>query len=351
MLVSIILNNYNYDAYLSQAIDSALGQTYNSVEVIVVDDGSTDNSKNIIMGYGDKIRAFFKDNGGQVSAMNMGWEKANGDIIIFLDSDDVLSPDTAKQCVKAFEGSDYVSVYYMLKRVDGDMNPLGGVIPTYGYQETPALEDIKLWGYYICPPTSGLAFRKDFLKNIMPAPDSLDEYGYDLPVDGYVSMLAGITGKTFFIPEILGYYRIHGKNVSNAGDSFSKEKLRRLFMVNYIREEYGRDFAKQRGIELKKDRSIYHPTVLKYRLLAFRLYPDGHPIPEDTLFNLLRRGLRGAIIFPYLSIRKRLIIFGGLLLVSILPKFVLKPFVQIISAQDKKSVLRSIMKLNKKEKV
>ncbi len=349
MLVSIILNNYNYDAYLSQAIDSALGQTYDNVELIVVDDGSTDNSKEIIIGYGDRVHAIFKENGGQVSAVNMGWEASKGEVIIFLDSDDVLFPETVEECVKSFDRGDYSGVYYLLEKVDGNLKPIGGVLPSYGYKKTPPLEDIKLWGYYICPPTSGQAFRRKFLERVMPAPKSIVEYGYELAPDGYLSMLCGISENIFFINKALGYYRVHGNNKSSAGNYFSKYKIRRLFMLDYIREEYGIAHAKKHNIELKKDLSVYHPTVLKLRFMAFRLYPDGHPIEKDTRLNLLTRGLKGVFIFPYLTFKKRIVIFIGIIALAIAPKFIIRHLVNIISSQNKKEALKNMFKLNTKK--
>jgi glycosyltransferase involved in cell wall biosynthesis len=68
-LVSILINNYNYGRFLTEAIDSALNQTYSNIEVIVVDDGSTDNSQEIIKSYQDKIIPILKPNGGQASAI------------------------------------------------------------------------------------------------------------------------------------------------------------------------------------------------------------------------------------------------------------------------------------------
>ena len=92
-LVSILINNYNYAQYLSQAIDSALGQTYTNTEIIVVDDGSTDNSREIINSYGNQIISVLKENGGQASAINAGFAASKGDIICLLDADDIFLPD------------------------------------------------------------------------------------------------------------------------------------------------------------------------------------------------------------------------------------------------------------------
>ena len=84
-LVSIVINNYNYARFLPEAIESALAQTYPHKEIIVVDDGSTDDSRRVMESYGDRIKPIYKKNGGQASAMNLGYEAAKGDLIYFLD--------------------------------------------------------------------------------------------------------------------------------------------------------------------------------------------------------------------------------------------------------------------------
>jgi|SRR5262249_8595399 len=85
-LASILINNYNYGRFLDEAINSALSQNYPRKEIIVVDDGSTDNSREIISRYGDRIIPIFKENGGQASAVNAGVARCHGDILCFLDS-------------------------------------------------------------------------------------------------------------------------------------------------------------------------------------------------------------------------------------------------------------------------
>src|SRR4051812_16040279 len=90
---SIIINNYNYGHFLRDAIDSALAQTYPCTEVIVVDDGSTDDSREVIAGYGQRVTAVFKENGGQASAFNAGFAASRGEVVVFLDADDTLLPN------------------------------------------------------------------------------------------------------------------------------------------------------------------------------------------------------------------------------------------------------------------
>ncbi len=91
--VSIVIPIYNGEKYLCQAIDSALAQTYENTEVIVVDDGSTDSSAALIAKYGDKIRFFQKPNGGVASALNLGITQMRGDYFSWLSHDDVYRPD------------------------------------------------------------------------------------------------------------------------------------------------------------------------------------------------------------------------------------------------------------------
>jgi glycosyltransferase involved in cell wall biosynthesis len=121
-LVSIIINNYNYADFLAAAIESALGQSYTPVEVLVVDDGSTDSSRQIIARYGSRILPVLKTNGGQASAFNFGIAASHGEIICFLDSDDLFHRDKVKEVVGIFEGVEDTSkplfVSHRLELVD-----------------------------------------------------------------------------------------------------------------------------------------------------------------------------------------------------------------------------------------
>lgn len=90
--ISVIIPTYNYAEFISACIDSVINQTYQDHEIIVVDDGSNDNTKEVIKKYNDKILYFFKENGGPSSARNYGIEKATGDYVCFLDADDVFLP-------------------------------------------------------------------------------------------------------------------------------------------------------------------------------------------------------------------------------------------------------------------
>lgn len=102
-LVSIVIPIYNGANYMREAIDSALAQTYSNIEVIVVNDGSTDNSEEIALSYGNRIRYFKKENGGVSSALNLGIKEMQGKYFSWLSHDDVYYPDKIATQVKAIE--------------------------------------------------------------------------------------------------------------------------------------------------------------------------------------------------------------------------------------------------------
>src|ERR1700691_1036540 len=101
-LVSILINNYNYGRYIREAIESALTQTYTHTEIVVVDDGSTDNSFEVAASFGNRVRLVRKENGGQASAFNAGFAASRGEIICFLDSDDLFIPTKVGRVVEIF---------------------------------------------------------------------------------------------------------------------------------------------------------------------------------------------------------------------------------------------------------
>ena len=103
-LISVIVPVYQVERYLRECLDSVLAQTYVNLEIIVVDDGSTDSSPRIVSEYASKdarIRRFTQPNQGLSSARNTGLEHASGEYILFVDSDDVLSPDHVKVLYRA----------------------------------------------------------------------------------------------------------------------------------------------------------------------------------------------------------------------------------------------------------
>jgi len=109
-LVSVIVPTFNYAEYITYCIDSVLNQTYRNIEVIVVDDGSTDDTQPILKEYGNRIRCIKKENAGLSAARNTGLDLAKGEYIQFLDSDDILKADSIEKRVACLKdkGADIV---------------------------------------------------------------------------------------------------------------------------------------------------------------------------------------------------------------------------------------------------
>lgn len=112
--VSIIIPLYNSEEYINQAIDSCINQTYTNIEIIVIDDGSTDNSKSCLEDYikENKIKYFYQDNRERSAARNYGLDVSTGDYICFLDSDDLLHRDKVQKQVELLEKNQSIFATY-----------------------------------------------------------------------------------------------------------------------------------------------------------------------------------------------------------------------------------------------
>jgi glycosyltransferase involved in cell wall biosynthesis len=209
-LVSILINNYNYARFLGDAIESALGQSYTNVEVIVVDDGSTDNSRDVLASFGKRIHSIFQPNGGQASSFNTGFAASRGEFICFLDADDVFKPEKAQFLVDTF-ASDPTLGWYFDRVFEFDHET--------GYRWPPA--DAASYGKWDArratmdgkPPlvptaTSGLSFRRQTLKHILPMPELLR-----VTADAYLKWTALSLAPGWFASEELTLMRIHGNNL------------------------------------------------------------------------------------------------------------------------------------------
>lgn len=211
-LVSIIINNYNYERFLKNAIESALNQTWAFKEVIVVDDGSDDDSSNIIRSYGKSIIPVLKENGGQASAFNAGFAASRGDMICFLDSDDVFLPTKLERLVQVWkQNPDAGLLYHQLLFIDNIGQRRRGKWPSSMLRGCLKDRVQNSGGWWPHPTTSGLACSRDYLNKILPMPTA----PYRLCADAYVGGLAPFITRVVGIREPLALYRMHGANNHN----------------------------------------------------------------------------------------------------------------------------------------
>lgn len=207
-LVSIIINNYNYETYVGAAIQSAIQQTYQNCEVIVVDDGSTDDSISVIESFGSQIKTILKPNGGQASAFNTGIDAAEGRFIILLDSDDMLLDNAVEECL-AFIDPEAIRLCYRLQKVGSSgeelrSKPLGLNKCFLGTMRDTIVNE----GFFPGTPTSGNFFRAKELRRCLPVPEDL----YRISADLYLFCKNAHYGKIQMVQQVLGCYRIHGSN-------------------------------------------------------------------------------------------------------------------------------------------
>lgn len=148
-LVSVVIPVYNGTNYLREAIDSVLNQTYKNIEIIVVDDGSTDNTWEIIQSYGNKIRGIQKKNGGVTTALNKGIQMMNGEWFAWLSHDDIWMPTfVQKQIENLRHNSKCMISYTGFYNIDSNGNILSKFHP-YWYPRGKATRIMIVHGSYI----------------------------------------------------------------------------------------------------------------------------------------------------------------------------------------------------------
>jgi glycosyltransferase involved in cell wall biosynthesis len=231
-LVSILIDNYNYAGFLQAAIESALNQTHRPIEIIVVDDGSTDSSREVIEAYKDSVIPIFKENGGQASALNVGVAKSRGTIICLLDSDDEFFPTKVERVVQFFGENDLKSkpalVHHPLQIRDEKSAKLTGELFEGTHASPLNLYDFAKRFHYIgyyASATSGISLSRPLANLLFPLPENR----HWASVDDFVVKGASLVGQLYSFNCPLGIYRVHGGNLW-------------FFSRTYLNRSYSRQF-------------------------------------------------------------------------------------------------------------
>jgi len=210
--ISVIINSYNYGIYVETAIVSALQQTVprNCYEIIVVDDGSTDDTRQRLENYSGDVIYHYKDNGGQASALNAGLALARGEYVAFLDADDYWHPDKLKNVLECFSANPSVDVVYHALRLVDEANQPRGLTPSYigpAIAGKPFESDLRQLTA-VGSATSGIAWRLAALRKLLPIPET-----YRICADSFLLTCAPLVVRKFVLLDTpLGFYRIHGGN-------------------------------------------------------------------------------------------------------------------------------------------
>lgn len=287
---SIVIANYNYGRFVSRAIDSALEMKWPNIEVVVVDDGSTDHSTDVIHRYAERIISIFQSNSGQLTANNAGFAATTGDVIIFLDADDVLLPDMASE-VAAVWGPGVSKVQVQVQRVDEHEDYLKSILPRLDGVPSPAR--IRQWAArfneYPSPPGSGNAYARTFLERVFPIGASRDS-----STDTTCIAMAPFMGDVVTIARPLVLYRMHNSNDSDMLASethFGREVDRAVKRLTAAQ-----DACRLMNLAPPAWRSLFRgPHLLQLRAVSLRLRPKNHPLSDDSRIV----ALRDAIMMPF----------------------------------------------------
>ena len=255
MLVSVLISNHNYERYLGSAIDSALDQTHSAVEVIVVDDGSTDGSRQVIARYGDEILGLTKEQGGQASALNLAFAHSRGELVCLLDADDVFAREkVAEVLAAARRRPNACLIHHQMQIIDAAGMPMHSPFPVSVVDGDIRDRVTRTAGWYDRAPTSALSFRRPYLERLFPIPTDRMvadlRWGpeeVELKADTYLAAPAAFVGPVSGIELPLTRYRLHSANKSRIGATAVAANRRRAgqYVVEFeamrdaLRERFG----------------------------------------------------------------------------------------------------------------
>ena len=275
MIVSIVIPVYNAEKYLKETVDSALNQTYPDIEVIIVNDGSTDGSLEILKQYGDRVKVFSKKNGGTASALNAGIKLMKGEWFKWLSADDVLMPNAVSELMseakklndkKVILVSDYCTIDSKSKFIEKIIHSECNHLSKFD-------RNVVLLDHFIGNGTTCLIHKTAF-----------DQYGmfdeeikFPLDYELWLRYCLLFKFNLHFVPKILAKYRIHEKQETKKlskkeslkeDDIIRKVILEKLDLVE--REKYEKALSEMPQITLKrikrKLKRTFKKIIRKYRI-------------------------------------------------------------------------------------
>ncbi|MFC5141974.1 glycosyltransferase [Actinomycetospora rhizophila] len=319
--LSIVIPNFNYGAFVSDSVRSALAVDWPDVEVIVVDDGSTDNSLEVLRSFGDRITVISQENAGPRVACNRGFAASRGDAVIFLDSDDVLEPTIARDV--AVEWRVGVSkVQVQMCRIDRDGRAISRPFPAY--RRVPSPEQIRYWiratSAYPTPPGSGNVYARSFLERLFPLDDRCGD-----ATDSACLAAAPFLGDVVTIPRALVRYRVHGGNRSSllASPDRFRRQIERAHQRQGLAMELAGDACEDEVIAaLRRGRHL-----LQMRVAERRLCGGEAPIPGDSRLRIAWDAVRSVAAPGPESLLQRLAVSAWCLAGLFGPQLVLQRLV------------------------
>jgi glycosyltransferase involved in cell wall biosynthesis len=212
-LVTVCIPTYNHGIYLEQALDSVLCQTYSNLEIIIVDNYSTDNTDEVLVKFDDsRIKIYKNNNYGSIAvSRNLAVNKSSGEWVAFLDSDDWWKENKLEKCAHNFQlGIDLI--YHDLIIVDETIDRSQSMSIKSRKLEKPVFKDLIIKGNTIA--TSSVVVRKTILNKVNGMNESEEMFGIE-DFNTWLKISQNTEGFKH-IPENLGFYRMHNNNASLA---------------------------------------------------------------------------------------------------------------------------------------
>ncbi len=276
--VTALIDTYNHERFVERAITSVLEQDFPSseVEILVVDDGSTDATPAIVKRFASRVTYLRKENGGQASAFNLGIAQAHGEIVAFLDGDDWWQSNKLGTVIAAFEKHPQAGVIghgiFEIDETTGNGSALSPQQP--GYFDLRSDEGAQKFRNFMCfLGTSRVAIRRGLLEKVLPIPEALA-----VEADEFMSAVAIARGGAFLLAEPLTYYRLHDQNQYQFREGDTSRMRRKMNAIAALVQELPARL-KDAGISATAVNIVIEP--IRMSVAQMKLILDGG-MPWET---------------------------------------------------------------------
>ncbi|HLV93840.1 MAG TPA: glycosyltransferase [Candidatus Acidoferrales bacterium] len=276
--ITVLLDTYNHSSFIGDAMTSVLEQDFpmSDVEVLVVDDGSTDRTPEIVRKFEPRVRLLRKPNGGQASAFNAAISEAHGEIVAFLDGDDWWERKKLERVAAAFAAHPSVGIVgHGITEVTRD-----GVRLERRLKQETAFQCDSPAGAKIFRTrknflgTSRMAIRSSLVRRIFPIPEALV-----VEADEYLFTMAAVLSRVVILTDVLTFYRLHSANLFQIADGDSSKARQKLAILTSLWESLSHKLETS-GIPLEVARLILETIEMEAKQI--RLALENRP-PWETM--------------------------------------------------------------------
>jgi glycosyl transferase family 2 len=281
--LSVLIDTYNHERYIEEALSSVLTQDFPAAgrEILVVDDGSTDRTPEIVAGFAPEARLLRKPNGGQASAFNFAIPQCRGEIICTLDGDDWWAPGKLTAVANAFEAHPGVGIVgHGVIEVFPDGSRRTEVIresPQFRVDSVAGARLFRMRKSFL--GTSRMSYRASLLKRIGPVPEALR-----VEADEFLFTLAAYFSDVLVLPESFVFYRIHGQNLFHIAPGDLDAARRKHDILVALADALRRRFAEER-VPANLSTAVVESVQTEADVLALSL---GGGTPLTTIRTELR---------------------------------------------------------------